>query len=555
MHRQPKTSRSFVKKLRALIPSSVAVLALGCRAEAAGDGLPVRPTDGSEWKSDAGPSTFTDWAALPVLERGQYRSFTSHDRDEASSYPLLDPGNKDFNNFLASCGIKLPIALEKTDGASCAPLLPGYLLVADDNGPGIVSRSLFAVGTVEPLSGADVTFDEERVRVYVDDLTTPVYDGRLSDWRTAAAAPFVPPLTTWTSGSLVSYVPISYQSRLRILLDNLSLTSAYYYRIELLSGTQPSRFSLRGPAAGDVALVLDGYRQKARGTEGKQTWVNQSFDVPPSGVVNILDSTGPGTIDLLRLTLATAEISDLRSLFLSLQWDDQPLPAVDLSLAALFGAHQTLTSFDTLPMTSRVDGSQTELTLSLPMPFSSRASAVLSNRGTNSIQVRAEIVGSTMPPAADWGYLHASGHEQADSFAPGGRYVVADLHGRGKYIGTMMFVQGRADPEGATPSPFNFLEGDDRVIVDGISSKGTGTEEFFDGGWYFIDGRYDRPFSALIAKTSDDATGLGAVSMLRWHVLANAIPFQDSFRLDFEYGANRPETANSYASIAFYYLR
>jgi hypothetical protein len=554
MHRHRNVNRSFEKKLRAPLLGSLAVLALGCRAEAAGDGLPVRPIDGSDSKSDAGLSGF-DWAALPVLARGQYRMFTSYDRDEASTYPLIDPGNKDFNNFLASCGIKLPVALEKTDAASCAPLLAGYLIVSDDNGPGIVSRSLFAVGTVDPLSGADVTFEEERVRVYIDDLTLPVYDARLADWRNGTAPPFVPPLTTWTSGSLVSYVPITYQSKVRILLDNLSLTSAYYHRVELLSGAEPSNLSPRGFGAGDVVGTLEGYRQQARSPVGKQTWVDQSFDIPPGGVVNVLDTIGSGTIDVLHLTLGTTELEDLRGLRLSLHWDDQSTPGADLSLSQLFGAHQTLASFDTLPMTARIDGSQIDLTLSLPMPFASRASVVLSNQGTRSIPLRAEIIGSPTLPTRDWGYLHASWHEQTDSFVPGGRYVAADLRGRGKYIGTLMFVQGRADPEGAIPSPFNFLEGDDHTIVDGVTSKGTGTEDVFDGGWYFINGRYDRPFTALIAKSSDDATGLGAVSMLRWNVLANAIPFQDSFHLDFEYGANRPETAASYASVAFYYLR
>jgi hypothetical protein len=544
-----------VKNLRAPIIGSLAILALGCTAEAAGDGLPVRPVDAGDLGPDAGPSVFTDWGALPVIERGQYRMFAGYDRDEASSYPLLDAGNKDFNNFLASCGIMLPVALEKSDAESCAPLLKGYLLVSDDNGPGIVSRSLFAVGTVDPLSGADVTFDEERVRIYVDDLAMPVYDGRLADWRNAVAPPFVPPLTTWTSGSLVSYVPISYQSKVRILLDNLSLTSAYYHRIELLSGAPPSNFAPRGVAGADVARTLENHRQRARGTEGKKVWVNQPFDVPPGSDVELLDAIGPGTFDIVHLTLDTTDVADLRALALRVQWDDQSLPAVDLSLAKLFGAHATLTSFDTLPMTVRVEGEKTDLMLSVPMPFAARAAVTLSNQASRPFQVVAEIVGSPVIPSSDWGYLHASWREQGDSFAAGGRYVVADLQGRGKYIGTMMFVKGRKDPETSTPSPFNFLEGDDRTTVDGVVSKGTGTEDVFDGGWYFIDGRYDRPFSALIDKTSDDATGIGAVTMLRWNVLANAIPFQDAFRLDFEFGANRPETAINYASVAFFYLR
>jgi hypothetical protein len=88
-----------------------------------------------------------------------------------------------------------------------------------------------------------------------------------------------------------------------------------------------------------------------------------------------------------------------------------------------------------------------------------------------------------------------------------------------------------------------------------VASKGTGTEDVFDGGWYFIDGRYDRPFSALIAKSTEEQTETGSVSMVRWNVLTNAIPFRESFRLEFEYGAYRPETALSYGSVAFYYLR
>jgi len=224
-------------------------------------------------------------------------------------------------------------------------------------------------------------------------------------------------------------------------------------------------------------------------------------------------------------------------------------------LSQLFGAEQTLTNFDTLPMTVRLDGGKTDLTLSLPMPFAQRAHAVLMNRTSKPMGLQAEIVGSQAVPSDDWGYLHATWNERSSGFSATDRYAVADIQGRGKYVGTMLFVRGRAAPDTSIPSPFNFLEGDDRTIVDGVASKGTGTEDVFDGGWYFIDGRFDRPFSALIAKGTEQDANIGSVSMVRWNVLANAIPFRESFRLEFEYGANIPETALSYASVAFYYLR
>jgi hypothetical protein len=549
-------ARSIVRKVRSLAPGLLVLLAAGCTAEAAGDGLPVRPADGSDFTPDAGPPAFTNWAALPLLTRGQYRMFTSYDRDDDSSYPLVDPGNKDFNNFLAICGVDLPIALQKSDdSASCAPSLQGFVIASDDNGPGVVSRTLFAVGTVDPLSGADVTFADERVRIYTDDLGAPIYDGKLSDWRNGTAAPFFPPLTTWTSGSLVSYQPISYRSKVRVLVDNLSTTSAYYYRVELISGTEPSDFAVRNVTPADIARTAETFREQARRTSGKTVWAQQPYTLPAGAVTDLFDVTGPGTIDVLHLTIDSADLADLGALTLSLQWDDQAEPAVDLPLSRLFGQEQALANFDTLPMTVRVDGAQTDLTLSLPMPFSRRAHAIVTNRTAKSLAMRAEIVGSAAVPSGEWGYLHATWTEQTDGFSAAGRYAVADVQGRGKYVGTMMFVKGRAASDTSIPSPFNFLEGDDRTIVDGVASKGTGTEDVFDGGWYFIDGRYDRPFTALIAKGTDPDADIGSVSMVRWNVLSNAIPFQESFRLEFEYGANLPDTASSYASVAFYYLR
>ena len=551
-----KKRHAPVKTLRAIGLRTLALIVAGCTAEAAGDGLGTRPADGVDFGPNSGPAVFTAWSALPVLTPGQYRMFAGYDRDESSNYPLLDSGNKDFNNFLAVCDVDLDIALEQSDDAvSCAPGLQGYVVAADDNGPGFVSRSLFAVGTIDPLSGADVSFGNERVRVYIDDLRAPIYDGKLADWRSGAAPAFAPPLTTWTSGSLVSYVPISYKTKLRILLDNLSTTSAYYHRIDVLSAAEPTNFLPRPRPKEEIAQSLEGFRAQARGPENKTAWVNGAFTVPENGAFDLLDAPGPGSIDLFHLTLDTTDPADLRALVVTMRWDDQTMPAVDLALASLFGAEQTLSNFDTIPMSVIVGNGQTDVTLALPMPFASRAKIALSNRSAKAISLRAEIAGSSALPQTEWGYLHAERREQSTGFEPGGRYVVADVHGRGKYVGTMMFVRGREDPETATPSPFNFLEGDDRTTVDGIVSKGTGTEDVFDGGWYFIDGRYDRPFTALIAKSSDDATNEGAVSMLRWNVLANAIPFRDAFRLDFEYGANRPETAISYASVAFYYLR
>jgi hypothetical protein len=117
-----------------------------------------------------------------------------------------------------------------------------------------------------------------------------------------------------------------------------------------------------------------------------------------------------------------------------------------------------------------------------------------------------------------------------------------------------MALRGRADASGAFPDPMNFLEGDDVAIVDGVRHQGTGTEDYFNGAFYFPNGPFDSPFAALIAQSIDTATSSAAVTMLRWHILSDARSFRDSFRLEFEYGPDKPQTLIEYHSIAFYYL-
>lgn len=82
-------------------------------------------------------------------------------------------------------------------------------------------------------------------------------------------------------------------------------------------------------------------------------------------------------------------------------------------------------------------------------------------------------------------------------------------------------------------------------------SDGTGTEESFNGGWYFSDGRYNGALSALIHMKQDSSRG--EIAAARWNVLSDSSDFRDRFRLSYEYGANHPETAFEYVAVGFYY--
>jgi hypothetical protein len=119
----------------------------------------------------------------------------------------------------------------------------------------------------------------------------------------------------------------------------------------------------------------------------------------------------------------------------------------------------------------------------------------------------------------------------------------------------MLFAEGRGKADGHTPHPISFLEGDTTLIVDGQAFQGTGTEDYFNAGFYFQDGQYDSPFSSLVRLVADLEQGRSEITALRWHVLEDAIEFEQGFELRFEYGAYEPLAAQHYAALGFYYAR
>ena len=166
------------------------------------------------------------------------------------------------------------------------------------------------------------------------------------------------------------------------------------------------------------------------------------------------------------------------------------------------------------------------LTLRLPMPFAREARVELRSavEATAVHRLRVRCSGSDALPVAPWGHLHATLSARTGP-REGERFTVATLSGPGKYVGTMMMMRGRAHDQDPLlfpgPLPLNFLEGDDRITVDGEIFHGTGTEESFNGGWYFSEGCYSRPLSALLHIGEDDDGVHGEVTAVRWNLLSD----------------------------------
>ena len=123
--------------------------------------------------------------------------------------------------------------------------------------------------------------------------------------------------------------------------------------------------------------------------------------------------------------------------------------------------------------------------------------------------------------------------------------TLLEAAGRGQYVGTVLSMQPRRGRS------LWFLEGDERVFVDGETSPsviGTGTEDYFSSGWYFDTGPYSAPYHGLTIKDSLTAR----VSAYRWHV-EDPIPFARSLRFTIEHGGTNDSPGVDYSTVAFWY--
>jgi hypothetical protein len=491
------------------------------------------------------PLPLTDaWSSLAVLEGVQHEEWSSFERG-STGLALFAHSNKDFNNFLAVCSAEPLLSFQHTDRTGpCEPPQRGYLIAQDDAGPGVVSRMYFTAGPLAPPSTA--TFADEVLRVYVDDQLQPIYEGKLASWRSGDGS-FRAPLTRYTSGAFVSYAPISYEKRLRVLLDDLRPDSMYYYQIGAHRRVRPAE------TRDTLAFLADNAGQVPGGALQRMRYVDQAFMVAAGQGVDVAIVEGAGTLQLSSFSYASADESAGRDVHLQLYWNGSMHPSLDLPLETLFAGRQKLRALRTLPMLVELGGGRATLTITLPMPFRRGARVRLQNLGSAPHEVQARVEGTNQVPAGTFGELRATWMEEHGPFTPLRRFRATSFRGRGKFIGLMMFIDGRGKADGRTPHPVSFLEGDATTIVDGRSFQGTGTEDYFNAGFYFQDGQYDSPFSALVRLDANLEKGTSEVTAVRWHVLEDAIEFEQGFELRFEYGSYEPLAAHHYAALGFYY--
>ncbi len=256
--------------------------------------------------------------------------------------------------------------------------------------------------------------------------------------------------------------------------------------------------------------------------------------IKPGETRVLADIQGPAVIRHIWLTFNEARPNWLEAggsaapdeIVLRMYWDDAREPAVEAPIGDFFGAgFGRRLELRSVPVA--VEGGD-GYNCYWPMPFHKRGLITVTNESAKNIRSFYYQVDFDEEPglAADAAHFCAQ-YNQAFPEKPGSDYLVADLEGRGHYVGTVMSVRSR--------SPLWFGEGDARIYIDGDkkpSIQGTGTEDYFLMAWGLSPTMF--PYFGC-THLSTDFEDLGTeYSLYRWHV-ADAIRFSKSLRFEMEH--------------------
>lgn len=294
------------------------------------------------------------------------------------------------------------------------------------------------------------------------------------------------------------------------------------------------------PAAGPFDYLFDAPRGRFVHVSSYDTTGGNldRLEIAAGDSAILLDHRGPGVIRRLWLTVSSRDPDYLRRIALKMYWDGEAAPSVLVPLGDFFGNGFDKRHYAALPAGVSSGG----FYIYLPMPFRERARIVAENgtgRTIDAFYYNIDLVEVDALPQ-DVATFHAWWHRDPRTASPN-PHLVLDAKGSGQFVGLSLNAESHA-------GRLWFLEGDEIFTVDGeFRGQGTGTEDYFNGGWYFDRGEFAAPYHGVVVK--DDS--LARIAAYRWHV-PDPIPFHQSLRVELEHGHADQEVAD-YATVAYWY--
>jgi hypothetical protein len=513
-----------------------ALLLLGIASVAAAAAARAAPLSAGLGERAVGWDTYRRLDRLPYLSAGtQSLQVSSFDRSGGDFD--ISTGNKNGTGGCLASG-----------GAGC--------VIAEDRGAGEVDSIWFTRdgGKVTAIGKIRIDLDG---RTVIDAPLQSLVDGGLG-------APFVWPLVAnaeQSPGGVYIKVPMPYRQSMRIsVASHLEYYHVDYRQFPTADGV--TAFSLADPALDVLGTLRAAGAVDPKPAAPTARHNRRVVEIPANAGLTVAESTGSGSISALRLRLPQPADQLLAGLRLQIEFDGRTM--VDSPLGEFFGAGLGTDKVRSLMFaTTTQPGGSLALSGWWPMPFAQTAHVTLVNTTGNAVTgIDSDVV---FTPDPQWapalasgraGYFTARSH--AGPTTLGQDWLFADEQGHGKFVGVSHTIRGsRIKTSFGDDSPY-FLEGAERVYTDGSASPqwyGTGTEDFYEGGWYFHNGTtYSDPLTGLPDQrtaTGGCADYCAAVYRL---MLADAIDYHSAIRFGIEHG-KRNMVQPDYSSTAFLYTQ
>ncbi|MEJ2203870.1 MAG: DUF2961 domain-containing protein [Gemmatimonadota bacterium] len=411
------------------------------------------------------------------------------------------------------------------------------LVLADLTGPGVVHR----IWTPTPT--------DRMLAFYFDGEETPRLRLPFLELFSGSTPPFVSPVVGNEVGGYYSYLPIPYARSLKIVYegDDIRFHQIQYRSYPPGTSVESFRIPLPPEATEELAQVVDAWSRP-----GERPWVGggtrveeRAFTLRSGQQLDIFRLDRGGRILGVEVERTPDASPPGAALLLEARWDGQSAPAILAPVDVFFGY-----AFGDAAAQGFLLGSRAGRDYAyLPMPFD--RSAVLSLRSLHSLE--GTVRGTTRVfytfearDSASEGRLYATWRRER-SPSQGEPYLIVEASGRGHHVGTLLQAQG------LEPGMTTFFEGDDVTTVDGeMRLHGTGSEDYFNGGWYALLDRWDQGMSLPLHGALDYSLPQARTGGYRFY-LADKVSFEKQLRLTIEHGPEGNRVPVDYTSLAFHY--
>jgi hypothetical protein len=416
------------------------------------------------------------------------------------------------------------------------------LVIFDQQGSGVINRIWTSTPTTDTLD------------FFIDDNHHPSFSVQYEDLFSGRRFPFIEPLCGNQLGGFYCYMPIPFEKSCKIVCrgKNMQFHQIQYRLYEKGAKVKSFNPDLNTEETEALERIATLWNNKNRNIQDfystKFLESSEQFDIEPGKTTTIFKLNHGGRILGIELNPVNAFEGLAKNIDIKITWDDEKSPAIFSPIADFFGY-----AFGKASMQSLLLGSMdTRNYCYFPMPFDKKAKIELVYRqvessSQNPVQVSMRVWYSSQKRVPDEeGKFYAHWNKNIKSLT-GHPYIFLNVNGKGHYVGTILQAQGKQ------PGMTYFFEGDDSVSIDeGFRIHGTGSEDYFNGGWYALMDRWDDKMSLPLHGALDYSLPFCRTGGYRLYI-SDKLSFENSFFQSIEHGPIGNKFPVDYTSVALYY--